>query len=64
MLSTQGSIQTAIDGGVDSIEHGNDVTDQQLKTMARQGIFHSRHTANFLGQFFTKMLSGHSESPL
>jgi imidazolonepropionase-like amidohydrolase len=33
------SIQTAIDGGVDSIEHGNNVTDEQLKTMRDKGIF-------------------------
>lgn len=34
-----GSIQTAIDAGVDSIEHGNDVTDEQLKLMRDKGIF-------------------------
>ncbi len=34
-----GSIQTAIDAGVDSIEHGNDVTDEQLKVMRDKGIF-------------------------
>src|ERR1700730_18609080 len=33
------SIQTAIDGGADSIEHGNGVTDEQLKTMRDKGIF-------------------------
>ena len=33
------SIQTAIDGGVDSIEHGNGVTDAQLRTMRDKGIF-------------------------
>jgi imidazolonepropionase-like amidohydrolase len=33
------SIQTAIDGGVDSIEHGNDITDAQLKQMREKGIF-------------------------
>jgi len=33
-----GSIQTAIDAGVDSIEHGNDVTDKQLKLMRDKGI--------------------------
>jgi len=33
------SIQTAIDGGVDSIEHGNDVTDGQLRAMRDKGIF-------------------------
>lgn len=33
------SIQTAIDAGADSIEHGNEVTDQQLKRMHDKGIF-------------------------
>ncbi|HWY68017.1 MAG TPA: amidohydrolase family protein [Terriglobales bacterium] len=33
------SIQTAIDARVDSIEHGNDVTDEQLKQMRDAGIF-------------------------
>ncbi|HEX5257286.1 MAG TPA: amidohydrolase family protein [Sphingomicrobium sp.] len=33
------SIQEAIDSGVDSIEHGNDVTDEQLKEMREKGIF-------------------------
>ena len=33
------SIQTAIDAGADSIEHGNRVTDQQLKQMRDKGIF-------------------------
>jgi imidazolonepropionase-like amidohydrolase len=33
------SIQTAIDGGADSIEHGNEVTDAQLKQMYDKGIF-------------------------
>src|SRR5215472_15363605 len=33
------SIQTAIDAGADSIEHGNEVTDQQLKQMRDKGIF-------------------------
>jgi len=34
------SIQTAIDAGADSIEHGNGVTDEQLKTM-RDKVFFS-----------------------
>jgi imidazolonepropionase-like amidohydrolase len=33
------SIQTSIDAGVDSIEHGNDATDGQLKQMRDKGIF-------------------------
>ncbi|HSP14744.1 MAG TPA: hypothetical protein VLV78_08330 [Thermoanaerobaculia bacterium] len=31
------SIQTAIDGGADSIEHGNAVTDAQLELMRDKG---------------------------
>ena len=33
------SIQLAIDAGVDSIEHGNNVTDEQLRQMRAKGIF-------------------------
>jgi imidazolonepropionase-like amidohydrolase len=33
------SIQTAIGAGADSIEHGNDATDEQLKQMRDKGIF-------------------------
>jgi imidazolonepropionase-like amidohydrolase len=36
---TTGSIQVAIDGGADSVEHGNAVTDAQLAAMRRKGIF-------------------------
>jgi imidazolonepropionase-like amidohydrolase len=36
---SQAGIQTAIDAGVDSIEHGNGVTDPQLKLMRDKGIF-------------------------
>jgi imidazolonepropionase-like amidohydrolase len=32
------AIQTAIDAGVDSIEHGNDATDEQLTQMKQKGI--------------------------
>jgi imidazolonepropionase-like amidohydrolase len=35
----KGAIQIAIDAGTDSIEHGNDVTDEQLKSMRDKGIF-------------------------
>jgi imidazolonepropionase-like amidohydrolase len=55
--ATTGSIQTAIDGGVDSIEHGNDVTDDQLKQMRDKGIFLDL-TPTFYGDFYTKMLQG------
>jgi imidazolonepropionase-like amidohydrolase len=33
------TIQTAIDAGADSIEHGNDASDAQLKQMREKGIF-------------------------
>ncbi len=33
------SIQTAIDGGADSIEHGDEATDEQLRAMRDKGIF-------------------------
>ena len=36
---SQSSIQMAIDAGADSIEHGNFVTDEQLKLMHDKGIF-------------------------
>ena len=51
---TQGSIQTAIDGGVDSIEHGNGVTDEQLKQMHDKGMFFD-FTPTSYGDFFTKI---------
>jgi imidazolonepropionase-like amidohydrolase len=37
--TTATGIQAAIDAGVDSIEHGDDVTDEQLKVMHEKGIF-------------------------
>ena len=49
-----GSIQTAIDGDADSIEHGNDVTDEQLKMMRDKGIFFDI-TPTFWSGFFTKI---------
>ncbi len=36
---TKGSIQLAIDAGVDSIEHGNEITEQQLRQMRDKHIF-------------------------
>jgi imidazolonepropionase-like amidohydrolase len=52
---TSTSIQMAIDAGVDSIEHGNGVTDEQLKTMRDKGIFLDL-TPTFYGDRFTKIL--------
>ena len=48
------SIQTAIDAGADSIEHGNDVTDEQLKQMKQKGIFLDL-TPTFYDSFFLKI---------
>src|SRR4029077_7345671 len=47
------SIQTAIDAGADSIEHGDQVSDEQLKQMHDKGIFFDL-TPTFAGSFFMK----------
>jgi imidazolonepropionase-like amidohydrolase len=51
---TTTSIQIAINAGADSIEHGNDVTDEQLTMMRDKGIFFDI-TPTFWGGFFTKI---------
>jgi len=51
---TQGSIQTAIDGGADSIEHGNGVTDEQLRQMRDKGMFLDLTPTSY-GDFFTRI---------
>ena len=51
---SKASIQIAIDGGADSVEHGNDVTDEQLKMMRDKGIFIDI-TPTFWSGFFTKI---------
>jgi imidazolonepropionase-like amidohydrolase len=48
------SIQMAIDAGADSIEHGNGVTDEQLKTMRVKGIFFD-FTPTFADGLWTKI---------
>jgi imidazolonepropionase-like amidohydrolase len=48
------SIQTAIDAGADSIEHGNQVTDEQLKQMREKGIFLDL-TPTWYHSFFMKI---------
>jgi len=53
--ASTGSIQMAIDAGADSIEHGNDVTDAQLKSMRDKGIFLDI-TPTFWGGSFTRIL--------
>ena len=49
------SIQTAIDAGADSIEHGNEATDEQLKHMRDKGIFVDL-TPTFFGGFLLKVM--------
>jgi imidazolonepropionase-like amidohydrolase len=51
------SIQTAIDAGVDSIEHGNEVTEEQLKQMRDKGMFFD-FTPTSYGDFFTRIFEG------
>jgi imidazolonepropionase-like amidohydrolase len=51
---TPASIQIAIDAGVDSIEHGNGVTDAQLKQMREKGIFFDL-TPTWFDGFWTKI---------
>jgi imidazolonepropionase-like amidohydrolase len=48
------SIQIAIEGGVDSVEHGNEITDEQLKQMRDKGMFFD-FTPTFYGDFFTRL---------
>jgi imidazolonepropionase-like amidohydrolase len=48
------SIQAAIDAGADSIEHGNEATDEQLKQMRDKGIFLDL-TPTFYDGFFLKI---------
>src|ERR1700720_1653864 len=48
------SIQTAIDAGADSIEHGNEATDGQLTQMRDKGIFFDLTPTSY-GGFFLKI---------
>jgi imidazolonepropionase-like amidohydrolase len=50
----KGAIQVAIDAGADSIEHGNEVTDEQLRMMRDKGIFLDI-TPTFWSGFFSKI---------
>jgi imidazolonepropionase-like amidohydrolase len=52
---TRVGIQTAIDAGADSIEHGDGVTDEQLKLMHDKGIFFDL-TKTLYGGRLTKLL--------
>ena len=56
------SIQTAIDAVADSIEHGNEVTDEQLKQMREKGIFFDL-TPTAYGGFFLKIMQPTVVSP-
>ena len=49
------AIQTAIDAGADSIEHGNEATDDQLRQMREKGIFLDL-TPTAYGGFFLKIM--------
>ncbi len=51
---TPPNIQIAIDAGVDTIEHGNGVTDEQLKMMREKGIFFDL-TPTFADGLWTKI---------
>src|SRR5262249_15790912 len=49
------AIQTAIDAGADSIEHGDEVTDEQLSQMRLKGIFLDL-TPTAYSSFFLEMM--------
>jgi imidazolonepropionase-like amidohydrolase len=49
------SIQTAIDGGVDTIEHGNEVTEAQLKQMCDKDIWFD-FTPTFYGGLLFRIM--------
>jgi imidazolonepropionase-like amidohydrolase len=49
------AIQTAIDAGADSIEHGNEATDAQLKQMRDKGMYIDL-TPTAYGGFFLKIM--------
>jgi len=49
------AIQTAIEAGADSIEHGNEATDEQLKQIRSKGIFFDL-TPTAYGGFFLKIM--------
>ena len=51
------SIQAAIEAGVDSIEHGNEATDEQLRAMRAKGIFLDLTPTVFGGTFWASVHS-------
>jgi imidazolonepropionase-like amidohydrolase len=54
---TPSSIQMAINAGADSIEHGNQITEEQLKLMRDKGMFVVL-TPTFYGGRFSRILEG------
>lgn len=57
------SIQTAIDAGADSIEHGNQVTDEQLRLMRAKGIYLDLTPTFFDGAFWQSVYANTVLSP-
>lgn len=53
---SKNAIQTAIDAGADSIEHGNDITEVQLKLMREKGMFFDL-TPTFYGGFLPEIFN-------
>ena len=51
------SIQTAIEAGADSIEHGNEASDEQLRVMRARGIFLDLTPTFFDGTFWATLHS-------
>ena len=51
------SIQIAIDAGADSIEHGNEASDEQLRAMRTKGIFLDLTPTVFDGTFWARVHS-------
>jgi len=49
------SIQMAIDAGADSIEHGNEATDEQLRLMRTKGIFFDLTPTFYDGTFWARV---------
>jgi imidazolonepropionase-like amidohydrolase len=57
------SIQMAIDAGADSIEHGNEATDEHLRLMRAKGIFFDLTPTVFDGTFWEKVHAATVLSP-
>jgi imidazolonepropionase-like amidohydrolase len=57
------SIQMAIDAGADSIEHGNEATDEQLRQMRDKGIFLDLTPTFFDGTFWIRVHANTALSP-